>query len=647
MKQASSRWIALGVLTCGLATVSWADLNQVVTLQANSALNMETGATSSSGGDLLWTGSAITPQGNATAASAGDVPYNILTLAVITNLPGFSKAEISGRDLAVNQVIVVHTNANRYAKALVQSNSGGVIRLQFTTYGAPAGTSGGPVITAIQNNSSRIRVGLPNYGIAPSSLFVVTGNALSDAGQPELQSSQPPGLPITLNGTSITVVVNGVTTRPPLYYTSPGQVAAVMPANTPVGSGTLTVTHNGLNSAPATLQVVPAALGINTYDVNTGVATDGATGALLTYTNSGSPGQTIVLWTTGLGANPADSDTTFTTTPHSVNTSLQIFIGGVPATILYQGASGYPAVNQINLTIPQAVSTGCWVPLAAIAGNVVSNVVTLPIATGGGACSDTVSGLNGSQISPAGGTATFRTGLVSLIQTTTPNLRAGPTVSQSATAAFIRYTGLSYTPQNSVSPGGCILPNAVPVPGLTGLDPGSISLTGPSGVSTTLGTPGGIRGTFFSNLPANTLSSGGTFTFRGTGGADVGAFTSTITLANPLLNWTNQSAAASIDRSQGLRVTWTGGNPGSFVSISGAAIAGGLPVGYLCLAPAEAGQFTVPSYILQSLPAGNGSPLVQNIVYAPLTASGLDIALGVATIAQQADSTYGSPGLSR
>jgi len=46
---------------------------------------------------------------------------------------------------------------------------------------------------------------------------------------------------LKLNGASITVVVNGVTTYPALYYTSPTQLAAVLPAATPVGTGTLTV----------------------------------------------------------------------------------------------------------------------------------------------------------------------------------------------------------------------------------------------------------------------------------------------------------------------------------------------------------------------------------------------------------------------
>ena len=106
----------------------------------------------------------------------------------------------------------------------------------------------------------------------------------------------------------------------------------------------------------------------------------------LTYTNSGTPGQTIVLWTTGLGTNAGpDSDTVFASTPHAVNTPLQIYIGGAAATVLYQGSAGYPGVNQVNLVIPASVPDGCWISLAAVAGGVVSNIATLPINRGGGA----------------------------------------------------------------------------------------------------------------------------------------------------------------------------------------------------------------------------------------------------------------------
>ena len=617
-----------------------ADLNSTVTLQANSTLNLETGAIGATGGDILWNGSTITPQGGATAVHIGDAPFNILSLGVLTFLPGYSNAAILARDLTPNNVFAVRNNARHYAKVLVQANSGGTIRLQFTTFGAAANSSGGPVIVAIQNNSSRIPAGYPNYGIAPSSLFVVVGNGLADPGEPVLQSSEAPGIPLTLNGASISVTVNGVTTRPGIWYTSPGQIAAVLPANTPVGTGTLTVTYKGVASAPAPIQVVPAAVGINFYNASMGVATDAVTGALLTAVNAGAPGQNIVLWTTGLGSDPADSDTIFSTTPHAVNTPLQIYIGGVLAVILYQGASGYPGVNQINVTIPASAPTGCSVPLVAVTGNVVSNTVTLPVRVGGGACVEALTGVNGQQVAAAN----VRTGLVSVVRTDRPGSSGGRIVSEGANAAFGRYTGLAEAATGVIpSPGGCVEAPVVTGGPVTfnGLDAGTITMTPPPGTAITLGVPLGIKGTYNAILTNGTIPpSGGLFTFQGTGGADVGPFTATVRLSNPLMTWTNQGAAAAVDRSRGLTATWTGGDAGTYVAITGTSGAGGTVAGFTCIAAASDGQFNVPSYILLAMPAGPGAVEVQNIVYSALTAPGLDVGLALGSVSSTVNSTY-------
>ena len=111
-----------------------------------------------------------------------------------------------------------------------------------------------------------------------------------------------------------------------------------------------------------------------------------------------------------------------------------------------------------------------------------SNVVTLPIHPGGGECIDPFSGLTGDQISPAGG-KTLRTGLVSLVHTNTPLKDGSRSITNSAVGAFVKYTGL-YAPSTSLSPGGCVVVQSikpVPVPGVTGLDVGTLTLTGPSG----------------------------------------------------------------------------------------------------------------------------------------------------------------------
>ncbi len=636
--------IGLAAFLFAFAVAARADLSQTTILQSGTALNLDTGATASSGGDLLWNGSSLAPQGKAKAYNIGDLGaagFGAYTKSLIGNFSSLaSTAPIPSSTLVPDDVLAVFTNGGNIAKVLVISNGGGSITLQFLTYITPAAT--GPSITAVQNNSSHIPGGFPSSGIAPSSIFVVTGRDLADPGAPVLQSSADPGLQTTLNGASITVTVNGTVVHPALYYTSPTQLAAVMPANTPVGIGTISVDYRGAASQAIGIRIVPAAPGINTYYTNTGVATDGTTGALLTFTNSATPGETIVLWTTGLGADPADSDTVFSTAPHSVNTPIQVYVGGIAATLLYAGSAGYPGVNQINLTIPDSVPNGCWEPLAVVAGGVVSNIATLPINQGGGACVDQQNGLNGNQIAPTGG-QTLRTGLVALIQTNTPNNDGTRMITSSTDAAFEKYTGI-YAPAFSISPGGCLVnyETPVPIPSFTGLDPGTISLTGPNGLSTTLGPQFGIKGAFYSLLSTGAIpDTGGTFTFKGSGGADVGSFTSTITFTNPLLTWTNTNVAANIDRSQDLTVTWTGGNPGSYVYITGTSedLKTFVVGGYTCLAIADAGHFTVPSYILSALPAGKGGTALQNQVQAPLVASGLDIAIAIGDISFSTPST--------
>jgi hypothetical protein len=57
-----------------LAAAAHADIpNQTVTLGANSAINLDSGATVASGGDLRWTGTALAPQGSAKTYLMGNL----------------------------------------------------------------------------------------------------------------------------------------------------------------------------------------------------------------------------------------------------------------------------------------------------------------------------------------------------------------------------------------------------------------------------------------------------------------------------------------------------------------------------------------------------------------------------------------------
>ena len=633
-----------GAAACALALLipipARADLSATKTVNANSTISLDTGTTATSGGDLLFDGTKLTPQGSAKAYDGGNLSaefseINQTALQAFASL--LSPAAITP---AANDVIAVLTNGGNYAKVLVTAVSTSSITLQFVTYGASS-TPSGPSITAVQNNYSYLLAGLPNYGIAPGSLFIIKGSDLSNPGTAVLQSSASPGIPTTLNGATISVTVNGVTTHPGMYYAIPTQIAAVLPSSTPVGTGTITVTYNSTPSATFPIQVVSTALGLDTYygtGTGLGVATDPVSGALYSYASSATPGKAIVLWGSGLGADTADSDTVFTTTPHAVNVPLQIYIGGVQATILYQGSSGYPGVNQINVTIPSSVQPGCGVSVIAVSGNVVSNSVSLPLNPSGGPCTDPGLGITG-QISSLVG-ASYKFGFVEIGQSTS----SGQTESN-AGADFNQVSGgLSSSSGGGLTSIGSCSVNQTVTGGSTGsnstgLDAGTISVTGPSGTQALTEIKTGEYGAELSSgfIPTG----GGTFTFTGAGGKDVGAFTATVNYTNPL-TWTNMTSITSVNRAQGVNVTWSGGATDSYVLISGSSTsAGGASAGFVCYAPVSAGQFTVPSYILLGLPAGTGSLAVENATTpVPFTASGLNYAYGLAAIFSSIQPTY-------
>ena len=63
-------------------------------------------------------------------------------------------------------------------------------------------------------------------------------------------------LPTELGGTSAKITVAGQSSDLVMVYAVATQVGAIVPSNTPTGSGTITVTYNGQTSAPIPVTVV-------------------------------------------------------------------------------------------------------------------------------------------------------------------------------------------------------------------------------------------------------------------------------------------------------------------------------------------------------------------------------------------------------
>jgi uncharacterized protein (TIGR03437 family) len=633
------RWV-FAVLLTALPTVAWGDLSGNVTLAQDTALSLDTGVTASTGGDIFFTGSSIVVGGSAEdinfSSQTGFVEFDALTLASLSMIPlkNYSQFPINGAALTAGDVFAVYTNGGHYAKVLIQA-VGQSVSLGYTTYGVTV--SGPPAITRVQNNYSFVLPGLPNYGIAPGSLFIVLGTNLNSSAAPVLQSSAAPGLPESLNQTSISVTVNGVTTVPSLYYTSPTQIAAVLPSTTPVGAGTITLTYNGQTSAPAPIQVIPSAVGLDTVYGNgsgQGVITD-ANYNLIGFTHPAQPGQPVILWGSGVGPDPSNDDRTYPLQQNNLtNIPMQVYIGGIAANILYRGRSQFPGVDQIDVVIPLSVSPGCFVSVVAMSGSIVSNTVTIPVGSAIAPCSDAGQGYSGSQFQSLAAKTTIEAGTILAAESIFPSGTPSGTPSWGAGATFqVVQSGLYAPGYGDASEGSCVVMSpAASTNGpfqSYGLDAGTIAVTWPGGLDIMNQAPG-APGLYLAGLtagPPNAGPQGIQYSFVSTGGEEIGPFSSGVTLESPPLIWINLAAVTAITRSQGVTVTWVDPTSGPLNDIE---IRGGLetttaggatvPVAFVCHAQVTAGSFTIPPSILMALPAGAGTLSVAHIfsaIYPP------------------------------
>jgi hypothetical protein len=131
----------------------------------------------------------------------------------------------------------------------------------------------------------------------------------------------------------------------------------------------------------------------------------------------------------------------------------------------------------------------------------------------------------------------------------------------------------------------------------------ALTLTGPAGAKNIASTATGSYLETLAAEPATYIQPGNYTVTNGSGGADVGSFNWSLTLPAFV---TPTNLPASVNRSQDLTVTWSGGSAYSIVSVfatSGVPIS--LPqtsyVDIICTASASAGTFTIPSVMLNLL----------------------------------------------
>jgi len=484
--------------------------------------------------------------------------------------------------------------------------------------------------------------GLPD--VAQGSWFIVCGTGLGPATL-SVQNALP--YPAALSGTSIafTPASGGTPVSALMYYTSATQIAGLLPSSTAVGAYNVTVSYGGQPSAAYPVNVVAHNFGFATETSNgQGPAQATYNDYVLNRFTTGTlgqwglrpanPGDLMVLWGTGIGADPASDITGGTSGDQTATAQVSVIVGGIAVTPLYAGrSSGSPGLDQIDFIVPSTVTPSCFASLQVMAGGRSSNLGSIAVApAGAAACANSVLTQAQLQTLDVGGTLT-----AGGIQLATSNTTFTASVSERTDTAagwFAKYTVDAVANSNlaTVQPGACFLVQrsgtvdqlGFGVPPAQTLDAGAqLTLNGPNaanmpiprqaneGYLTTLYSTGllGVGATGSPTLGA------GTYTVAGAGGADVGAFSASVTLPGDFV-WTNQGTIASpIPRASPLTVTWTGGE-GGLVSILGAALtrtagtgvsATYSALGFNCTAEASAGSFAVPSNILQQLPAVSGN----------------------------------------
>ena len=329
--------------------------------------------------------------------------------------------------------------------------------------------------------------------------------------------------------------------------------------------------------------------------------------------------------------------------------TIQVLVGGVPATILYQGRTPTAVgLDQINFTVPPNAPLGCNIGIVVqttAPTATVSNAPTIALAATDGAVYRRHAIVPDSSLSKS----SAKTAYVGVKQTNNLNGFTGagnnPSVTSNfkASAGFFQFSqaqlAMTASALNTEPTLGSCLTGTVAgsgsgggLPAATYLNGGaSVTLTPPSGAPIVLPSESSGSQQIYQSTNLMAVPSG-TWGFSDGMGATGSNSVGSVSFNFPVpaaINWTNQTILASgvpIDRTQPLTITWTGGDANGYVDIQVAGQVGlsGSPAytSYFdCSAPTAAGSFTIPPAILASMPTGlNAQAGIQVSTYSfPLT----------------------------
>jgi uncharacterized protein (TIGR03437 family) len=235
-----------------------------------------------------------------------------------------------------------------------------------------------PVVSVV--NSASFQPG----PVAP--LQLVTAFGAGFAAQTITAQSQP--LPATLADTTITITDSkGTSIAAPLYSVSPSQASFLIPEGLAAGAATMKVTRGGTTALTGSLNIAAVSPGLYSANGN------GAGVAAAAYVRASTPTAGALVFSCQAGialsclSTPiplgATTDTVYVTLYGSgvrSAQSVQVYVAGQPAPVLYAGAQGtYQGLDQVNITLPSNLAGTGEASVYVVADGKTSNMTTINI----------------------------------------------------------------------------------------------------------------------------------------------------------------------------------------------------------------------------------------------------------------------------
>jgi uncharacterized protein (TIGR03437 family) len=446
---------------------------------------------------------------------------------------------------------------------------------------------------------------------APGGIVAIFGTNLAAA----QQSANDTPLPTQLGGTSVTI--GGIDA--PLFFVSPGQINAQVPASIPVSPSPLSNSQLTVDSAQVVVKTaagssagIPVALTHGSpaffsadqsgcgQAAALNIRRDGSI-SINSPSNSAAPGDFVSLYGTGFGvASQQPPDGAPVSSAVSLQAPPRVFLDGAPLPSLsYAGlAPSLVGVDQINFQVPATARNGCSVPVSAL-GVFGGPPVTISVHSGGGQCSDPPPHswgqllFNKTTVSEPGPL------IPPPFEVFTASFPSGPTIQAPGHESVV--LAPDYAAPQTITAVIAILTTfpvnfrACAIPGVTELSAGTIQITPPAGAASTIPplpiASGGVS--YVQSLPSGFIGPG-TYSIAGTPGSDVGLNTS-LTIGSPIQLAPAFAPGTAISNTQPLSIQWTGGDANSLVRLSITALptVGPGAAGIYSYAPASAGSLTV------------------------------------------------------